>query len=80
MLEWAKSETISSNIVHYQSHSDPDVKLNRASYFNTPLPEFYPVRVYDHEVQLNESRKTIVLINKGFLSSIKDQLRNIINE
>tara|TARA_R110002153_G_scaffold185159_2_gene338311 strand:+ start:91 stop:639 length:549 start_codon:yes stop_codon:yes gene_type:complete len=80
VTEWTKSQTISSNIIHYQSLNDPNVRLNRASYFNTPLPEFYAVRAYDYEVELNESRKEIVLINKGFLSTIKDQLKTIINE
>jgi hypothetical protein len=79
VLEWTKNATIGANIVHYRSHIDPDIKLNRASYINTPTSEFYPVRVYDYEVELNEARKEIVLVNKGFLPTIQDQLSELIN-
>lgn len=83
VLEWTKNATIGANIVHYQSHSNPDIKLNRASYLNssdTEKAEFYPVRVYDNEFALNESRRQIVLVNKALLPTIKDQLKRVLND
>tara|TARA_R110000744_G_scaffold188954_9_gene308194 strand:- start:6420 stop:6974 length:555 start_codon:yes stop_codon:yes gene_type:complete len=80
VIEWSKNATIGSNIVEYRSHIDPDIKLNRSSYLNTPTSEFYPVRVYDYEFELNEERREIVLMNKGFLPTIADQLGSVLND
>jgi hypothetical protein len=109
VIEWAKNATISSNIIHYQSQYDDEVRLNRASFvslgnshtitvdkivegteytINTtgsisnsnPAREFYAVRAYDYEFQVNEERREIQLINKGYLSSIKDQLETILKD
>ena len=83
VIEWCQNATISANIVHYQSHSDPNIQLNRASYLNsspTEKAEFYPVRVYDYEFALNESRREIVLVNKSFVPVISEQLEKILIE
>ena len=83
VIEWTKNTTISANIVHYQSHSDPNIRLNRASYLNSSPTEkanFFPVRVYDHEFALNESRREIVLVNKALLATITDQLSRVLND
>ena len=79
VLDWSKNTTIGANVVYYQSLTDPEIKLNRASFFNSPSTEFFPVRVYDYEVELNEQRKQILLVNKGFLPFIADQLGILIN-
>lgn len=41
--------------------------------------EFYPVRTYDYEFELNERRREIVLVNKSLLPQIKDQLGTILH-
>jgi hypothetical protein len=83
VLEWTKNSTIGANIIHYQSHSDPNITLNRASYLNsstTEKAEYYPVRVYDYEFALNESRRQIVLVNKALLPTITDQLERVLHD
>tara|TARA_R110002153_G_scaffold36606_2_gene108093 strand:+ start:507 stop:1283 length:777 start_codon:yes stop_codon:yes gene_type:complete len=45
-----------------------------------PAREYYAVRIYDHEVELNEAKREIQLINKGYLSTIKDQLSELLND
>ncbi len=83
VIEWAKNATIGSNILYYQEFEDPAIQLNRASYLNTSPTEkakFYPVRVYDYEFSQNEARREIVLINKGLLSTIKDQLGTVLHD
>ena len=79
VLEWSKNATIGANVIYYQSLTDPEIKLNRASFYNSPSTEFFPVRVYDYELELNEKRKEILLVNKGFLPVIADQLGILIN-
>lgn len=149
VIEWTKNTNISSNIVHYQSQYDDEIKLNRASFvalgnshtvtadkiikgneyiidntgdiasldwlsitggvspssgvlftaardgsgtlfgdtgqvtgtsITNPAREFYAVRAYDYEFALNEERREIQLINKGYLANIKDQLETILKD
>ena len=79
VLDWTKSTGIASNIVHYKSLYDSNIRINRASYVAAPTAEFYPVRIYDHEVELNEGRRTIRLLNKSYLSFIEDRFSAVIN-
>jgi hypothetical protein len=45
-----------------------------------PAREYYPIRAYDYEFNLNESRRQISLINKGYLSTIRDSVSEILND
>ncbi len=46
---------------------------------SNPAAEFLAVRAYDYEFRLNESRREIFLINKGYLSQIQEQIGEILN-
>ena len=83
VIEWCRNATIGANILYYQSHIDPDITLNRASYLNASNEarvEFYPVRVYEYEFKLNEQNREIVLINKSLAPYIKDKLEATLND
>ena len=149
VTDWTKNETITSNIIHYQSQFDEDIRINRASFVaygnswthpidkmvvgeeytineigdvaistwqaitgaqnifegqtfiaqqsgenvlfsdttsvtgssaTNPAREFYPVRAYDYEFNLNEERRDIQLINKGYVPTILDQLETILKD
>jgi len=45
-----------------------------------PAREFYPIRAYDYEFTVNEERREIQLINKGYLATIKDQIETILKD
>ena len=82
VIEWSQNATLGANIVHYESISNPNIKLNRASYLasdENEKAEYAPVRVYDYEFQLNESRREIVLVNKSYLEDIDSQLKEELN-
>ena len=79
VLEWTKNTTIAGNIVHYKSLYNSNVRINRATYLSDPTAEFYAVRVYDYEVELNEGKRTIQLLNKSYLSFIEDRFSAVIN-
>jgi len=149
VTEWSKNETITANIIHYQSQFDDEIRINRASFvaygnssthsidkmvvgevytINTigdvdqtvwkaitgagtiyegltftalqsgegvlfsdttsvtgssaanPAREYYAVRAYDYEFNLNEERRNIQLINKGYVATILDQLETILKD
>jgi len=79
VLDWSKNTSIASNIVHYRSIHESAVQINRATYQKAPASEFYAMRVYDYEAELNESRREIRLINKSYLAFIEDRFVEVIN-
>lgn len=82
VLEWTKNATLGTNIIYYAQHSDPSIRLNRASYLNSDATErgkYFPLRVYDYEFQLNEERRQIVLMNKAYLTTLNQQLEAKLN-
>ena len=79
VLAWSKNTSLAGNIVHYQSVYESKVRINRATYKANPTAEFYAVRVYDHEVELNEGRRTIQLLNKSYLAMIDDRFSAVLN-
>lgn len=79
VLVWARNTNLASNILCYKSIYDSDIKINRATYKANPTAEFYAVRVYDYEVELNEGRRTIQLLNKSYLATIEDRFSAVLN-
>jgi len=79
VLEWTKKPTIASNIVRYQSKLTPEIQINYATYIANPTAEFEVVRIYDEEYNLNESRRTIKLVNKSYLGFIRNRFKEVIN-
>lgn len=60
-----------------QGTQGSDIRLSTGN--NEAVAEFYPVRIYDYEVQLNEQRREIQLVNKSLLPSIQNQLERVLN-
>jgi hypothetical protein len=79
VLIWSKNAGLAGNIVHYRSIYDPNVRINRPTYIANPTGEFYAVRVYDYEMELNEGRRTIQLLNRSYLPMINDRFSAVIN-
>lgn len=56
--------------------------INTVYYFNTEIiqSEWYPLRYYDWEVEQNENKRHIELVDRRYLSRIKDEFKVKINE
>tara|TARA_B110000967_G_C18850509_1_gene544355 strand:+ start:812 stop:1582 length:771 start_codon:yes stop_codon:yes gene_type:complete len=59
------------------SGSSASVKGSSAT---NPAREYYAVRVYDHEFNLNEEKREIQLINKGYVATIVNQLKTLLSD
>ena len=80
---WLQSTMINTNIVFYRNTQDPELVINPKSYvLNTSLitSEWNPIRVYDYEVELNDSRRTIYLVNKIYANQVEEDLKKTLNE
>ena len=76
-----KKTTISANIVYYQSHSDPNIRLNRiiSQFLPTEKANFYPV-VYMTMNSLSTRAAARSFCNKALLATITDQLSRVLND
>tara|TARA_R110000764_G_scaffold616_3_gene2361 strand:+ start:102 stop:650 length:549 start_codon:yes stop_codon:yes gene_type:complete len=79
VLIWSKNTSITNNIKHYESRYVPDVKINHTTYVANPTAEFRPIRIYDYEFALNESRRQILLFNKNYMGDIESLLEKSLN-
>ena len=82
VLTWALNTTITENIVHAVATTDPNLKINSFTYLNlTDLDQinWKPIRVYDYETDLNESKRIIYLVNKIYKNQAQKELRKLFN-
>ena len=80
VLEWAQNETITENIVHYESKFNSNIKLNVATHTEFPNAEFRAVRVYDYEVAQNEAKRQITLVDRRYLTRIEQLVKEALSE
>jgi len=59
---------------------DAETLSVRGSSLSNPAREFFAVRAYDYELDKNEAKREIQLINKGYVSTLKDQLETILTD
>lgn len=82
MTVFLNSTNITSNIVHVVNVNDSSIKITYDTYRygNITLADWSPVRVYDYEVQENENKRHIFLINRNYAAQIEKDLQKVINE
>lgn len=82
VLEWAMNTNITSNILYYKNYEDDDIEISVDTYNLDPTldtSKWYPVRVYDHEMMLNENRRTIFLVNSVYADQLQRDLKVALN-
>lgn len=73
------STSLTSNIVYVQSNDDPTIHATLDTYLADAI-SWTPVRVYEYEVEQNESRRAIWLINKAYANQLETDLKRVLNE
>lgn len=88
VANWSRSTHPSvRNIVHYANKEDDETKISVNTYEVNTSPnkldidfnasDWYPVRVYDYEFQLNENRRHIFLIDRTYKNLTLKELKSI---
>lgn len=86
VIEWTKreSEGVVDNIVYYENIDDDSIRISKDSHirddWNSVSAQWRPIRVFEHEQVINDSRRQISLISKDYknlaLSDLKKLLRD----
>lgn len=80
--EFLTSTNIDTNIIHCQNDSDIETLITYDTYLLDPniiQSEWTIVRAYDYEVEQNENRRSIWLVNKDYASQVEADLVKVLN-
>lgn len=81
IINWTQNANLTNNIVYYVSN-DGEVMVTPDTYqLDATLiaSEWTPVRIYEHEMAENESRRTIYLISNAYAEQLERDLESIMN-
>ena len=88
---WTQRTDIVENIQFYRRISNPSETISYDTYdiladeqtayldLDFDSLDWEPIRIYEYEDELNESRRNIQLVNKDYRDEIEDQLKRLIN-
>lgn len=85
VLTWAQNETIQDNILYYYKKSDRtnhitvDTYNLGASIENFVQGEWSPMRVYDYELEKDNEKRSIYLVNQIYVEQMDEELRKVLN-
>lgn len=80
--EFLTSTNIDSNIIHCQNDADNDTFVTYDTYLLDPnivQSEWTVVRAYEYEVEQNENRRSIWLVNKEYAAQVEADLVKVLN-
>lgn len=86
VIRWTQNATITDNIVHYRNKEDTETVISKDTYIlNSSLSliaaeEWEPIRYYDYELELNENKRTIFLVNRVYADQAKQNLERIMKD
>jgi hypothetical protein len=81
VVQWTKNATVNNNIVEYRAYANSDLKINHDTYSvlydpNVIQGDYYPVRIYDYELQENDNRREIFLVDRQFADRVVSEHRD----
>lgn len=82
VLLWGQNETITDNIIYYINRSNPDLKISKDTFTldNTLVQgDWRAVRYHEYEVELNESKRVINLLDERFAAQAERELRELLD-
>lgn len=86
VVNWTSDESITDNILYYINLEDPDIKLSKETYAiaSSLDTDFIPTewaayRYYDYENDLNDEKRTILLVDRKFSAQIEKEFKSIMN-
>lgn len=80
--EFLTSTNIDTNIIYCQNNSDLETLITYDTYLLDPnivQSEWTIVRAYDYEVEQNENRRSVWLVNKDYASQVEADLVKVLN-
>jgi len=84
-IAWGQNTLITDNIIHYKNEDTLDIiskdTYTRAQTFDSDFVagDWTAVRYFDYELDLNEQKRNILLVNDRYKTTAYENLRRLIN-
>jgi len=82
VLAWTQNTLIDDNIVEYRNNDEPEIVLSPDTYrLDTSLlgSEWSPIRVYDYESELNDNKRSILLLDRKYTNQALEEMKELLN-
>lgn len=86
VVNWSADNTTTENIMHYTNVSDPDIQLSKDTYAlavtldpSFIASEWQAYRYYEYELDKNESKRSIQLIDQKYVKQVEKEFKSIMN-
>jgi len=83
VINWTQNASLTSNILWYQNVENnrisKDTYLLNADLGLITAGDWFPVRIYDYELELNENKRNIFLFNRAYASQAESDLKGLLN-
>lgn len=83
VINWTQDASLTTNILWYQnaenSRISKDTYLLNADLGLITAADWYPVRIYDYELELNENKRNIFLFSREYASQAESDLKELLN-
>ena len=79
---WLSNDSIRSNIKEYKNKQDETIRISPDTFIlDTSLvtSEWTKVKYYDYELELNDDRRTIWLVNSDYANRLESDLEKVMN-
>lgn len=80
VLEWTQNTTITDNILYYYDNEGMKITRDTYLYGGVEAADWTVRRIYDEEVEQNEAKREIRLLNKGYVDTAVKNLKRELNE
>ena len=82
VISWGQNTTITDNVVHYKRLDENQDIISVDTFTLDPdinASEWEAVRYYDYEVEINDNKRAIELIDRKYLSKMERDFRRLMN-
>jgi hypothetical protein len=83
VIDWTLNTEIDTNIVFYRNIEDPDIKIYKDTYTlddSIVASEWEALRYYDYELELNNDRRLIQLLDKQYTRQVQREIIELLND
>ena len=81
VISWTQNTEIDDNIIHYYNINDDTIISKDTFNLSKSIiaSEWRPLRYYDYESQLNDSKRSIFLIDEKYKSQAEKELKELLD-
>lgn len=81
VIAWSKNTQITDNIIHYKGNDEYEDIISVDTFSLDPNlvgGDYDPVRAYDYELEINDNKRVIQLLDRKYLTKLEGEMRALL--